>query len=92
MPALPASIGVYYYSLDGAMVISRFLRVHKRPKRTYAKVMGQKYVLTLFDAPLAPGCCATQDFRTRGSTRACARMRTAHGRALGETASRALKH
>ena len=34
MAALPASIGVLlYYGLDGAMRVSRFLRVHKRPGR-----------------------------------------------------------
>ena len=44
LPSPQASV-FYYYCLYGAMLVSRFLRVHKRPKRMYAKVMGQKIVL-----------------------------------------------
>ena len=35
----------YYISLDGAMHVSRFLRLRMRPISTYAKVMGQKIIL-----------------------------------------------
>jgi hypothetical protein len=51
-PVSPQASVFYYYSLDGDMVISRFLRVHKRPMRMYAKVMGQKIILcTLLRLP-----------------------------------------
>jgi hypothetical protein len=43
--ASPQASVFYYYSLDGAMFVSRFLRVRMHPMRMYAKVMGQKIIL-----------------------------------------------
>ena len=42
----PSQASVFcYYSLDGPMFVSQFLRLRMRPKRTYAKVMGQNIIL-----------------------------------------------
>jgi hypothetical protein len=55
LPSPQASV-FYHYSLYGAMLVSRFLRVHKRPKRIYAKITGQFFFVARFEAPLALGC------------------------------------
>jgi Zn-dependent protease len=55
-----ASVFYYYrskFSLDGAMFVSRFLRVRMRPLRMYivCESYGSKHnFVTLFEAPLAP--------------------------------------